>query len=515
MPKRILIVGAGPGGLAAALLLARSGCEIHVFEKQNRVGGRTSVFEEDGFRFDLGPTFFHYPRVLEEIFTAAGEDLHQEVDLMPVDPFYRLVFGSGGELRATSDVATMERMIASLAPQDAGSLRRWLGDNRLKLAQFRPCLENPFLSWKDILHPQVMKLLPLLKPWRSLDDDLKRYFKDPRIRLAFSFQSKYLGMSPFQCPSLFSILSFLEYEYGVFHPRGGCGAVTESVARVAERQGVKIHLGEAVESIQFEGRTARGLTTNRQEYKADAIIVNADFAQAMTKLIPDRLRRKWTDRKIAKKRFSCSTFMMYLGLEGEQPSIPHHNIYISKKYEDNLNEIEHKHVLSEDPSFYLQNATVTDPSLAPEGKSTLYTLIPVTHCHSNVDWESEKARYRSLAFRQLEKLGLYGVEERIVFERILTPTQWEQDYDIYRGATFSLAHNLGQLLHRRPRNRFEDLDGLYLVGGGTHPGCGLPVIFESSRITSKLVLADLMVDPNWNTAPIRTPQKPQVVETLS
>jgi len=495
MQRHVIIVGAGPGGLASALLLAKEGIRVTVVEKQPRVGGRTSSFQADGFRFDLGPTFFHYPRVLEEIFAAVGRDLRKEVNLLPVDPLYRLVFGAGGELRATSDLDRMEKQVAALSPADAPSLRRWMDDNRRKLASFKPCLESPFLSLLDLFHPQILKLLPLLKPWRSLDGDLKRYFSDPRVRLAFSFQSKYLGMSPFQCPSLFSILSFLEYEYGIFHPEGGCGEISHALARVASDLGVDIRLSCPVRRILFSGKTAVGVETDQGEIRGDAIVINADFARAMTRLVPDRLRRRWTDRRISGKRFSCSTFMLYLGIDGRFDEVPHHNVYISADYERNLREIEKEHVLSEDPSCYLQNATITDRSLAPDGMSTLYILVPVTHRHPNVDWRVEVPRQRALALRQVEKLGIRDVEKRIRYERILTPPEWEEDYEIYRGATFNLAHNLGQLLHKRPRNRFEDLDAVYLVGGGTHPGSGLPVIFESARITAKLLLEDLPPAP--------------------
>ncbi|MEP6810344.1 MAG: phytoene desaturase, partial [Chthoniobacterales bacterium] len=214
----------------------------------------------------------------------------------------------------------------------------------------------------------------------------------------------------------------------------------------------------------------------------------------MSRLVPDSQRRRWTEKKIARKKFSCSTFMLYLGLEGRYDQ-PHHNIYIARDYARNLDEIENRHVLSDDPSFYVQNASVTDPTLAPEGMSTLYLLAPVTHQHPNVDWRAEKARFRALMLRQIEKAGFAGVESRIRFERMITPLEWDENYEIHLGATFNLSHNLGQLLHLRPRNRFEDVPGLYLVGGGTHPGSGLPVIFESARITSRLVCEDLGVAP--------------------
>ena len=491
--ERVTIVGAGPGGLAAAILLAGAGLQVTVLERLSRVGGRTATIEEEGFRFDVGPTFFLYPQVLEKIFESVGFDLHREVAMVRLDPQYRLIFGGGGDLVATPDLARMDRSVAELSPNDAGALARFLDDNRDKFERFRPCIESPFLGWKDLLSPQMLKLLPLVRPWRSLDRELGSYFSDPRIRLAFSFQSKYLGMSPFQCPSLFSILSFLEYEYGVFHPVGGCGAVTEAMARVARALGVDIRLEEPVREVLFEGRRAVGVRTDAGTYRSDALLINADFARAMTRLVPDRLRRRWTNGRIAKKKFSCSTFMLYLGIEGVYDDVSHHTIYISEDYERNLDEIERRHVLSDDPSFYVQNACVTDKSLAPRGQSTLYVLVPVTHEHPNVDWSRERDRFRALALSRLAKIGIEDVERRIRFERVVTPRDWDQEFEIHQGATFNLAHNLGQMLHLRPRNRFEDLDGVYLVGGGTHPGSGLPVIFQSALITSHLMLEDLGV----------------------
>ena len=365
-----------------------------------------------------------------------------------------------------------------------------MDDNRTKLKHFRPILESPFNSAMDLMRPSTMQAVPWLRPWHTVGSELQKYFSDPRLVIAFSFQSKYLGMSPFQCPSLFTILAFLEYEYGVFHPTGGCSAVCDRMAEIAQEMGVEFHLDEPVEEVLFEGRRAVGVRTNQGEYRSDALVINSDFAQSMEKLVPNSLRKRWTNRKLASKRYSCSTYMMYLGIEG-QYDLPHHTIHISSDYEKNLVEIEKTHVLSDDPSFYVQNACVTDPSLAPGGMSTLYVLVPVTHQHGNVDWSVERDRFRDHVVGKLEQIGITGLEERIRYERILTPDDWDTQFEVYRGATFNLAHNLGQMLHRRPHNRFEDLDAVYLTGGGTHPGSGLPVIFESARITSRLISKDL------------------------
>src|SRR6201992_3071733 len=278
--QKVVIVGGGPACPPPAILLQRSGVDVTVVERREVVGGRTSTIERNGFKFDAGPTFFLYPRVLREILAVAGRNLDDEIPMYRLDPQYRLVFGSGGELLATPDLERMERAIAQLSPEDARGFHRFFCDNRNKLEKFAPFLEQPFESWRDLAKLDMLKLLPLLRPWHSLDSDLKRYFKDERIRLGFSFQSKYLGMSPFTCPSLFSILSFLEYEHGVFHPVGGCGAVTRAMARIARELGVKILLNEPVEQVIVEHGKAVGVETANHRLPADAVLVNADFGGA-------------------------------------------------------------------------------------------------------------------------------------------------------------------------------------------------------------------------------------------
>ncbi len=496
--KRVVVVGSGPGGLASAMLLAASGVDVTIVEKRDHVGGRTSTFEQDGFRFDYGPTFFLYPRVLSEIFSAAGYSLEREVPMIRLDPQYRLIFGQGGELLATGNHARMEEAVAKLCPADAKNFQRFMRDNRDKLQRFLPFLESPFESWRDLAKPEMLKLLPILAPWRSLDAELKQYFSDERIRLGFSFQSKYLGMSPFRCPGLFSILSFLEYEYGVFHPVGGCGAITRAMGRICEDMGVKILRNETVEEISFEGRKATGVKTRRRELKADAVVMNAEFAEAARKLIPQRLRSRWSNDRIAKKDHSCSTFMLYMGIEGRYDDVSHHTIYLAKDYRGNLHDIEKGHTLSSDPSIYVQNASVSDETLAPEGMSSLYVLAPVTHACEGVDWAKDAGPFREKVLDQLAEIGMGDVRERIRTERILTPANWAAEFALHRGSTFSMAHSLQQMLHLRPHNRFEETEGVYLAGGGTHPGSGLPVIFESARISAKLMLDDLGVQSAWN-----------------
>ena len=497
-PKHVVVVGAGPGGLASAMLLAASGVRVTILERRDHTGGRTSTFEQDGYKFDYGPTFFLYPRVLREIFSAAGYSLDREVPMVRLDPQYRLIFGQGGELLATGDEARMQATIAKLCPSDALNFHKFMSDNREKLQKFLPFLESPFEGWRDLMKPELLKLLPILAPWNSLDAELSRYFADERIRLGFSFQSKYLGMSPFSCPGLFSILSFLEYEYGVFHPIGGCGAITRAMARICKEMGVTISSGESVEELTFTGRKATGVRTSRRTLPADAVVMNAEFAEAARRMIPARLRSRWSDKAIMSKDFSCSTFMLYLGIDGCYDDVSHHTIYLSADYRKNLNEIEKDHSLSDNPSFYVQNASVSDSTLAPDGHSSLYVLAPVTHDSKGVDWRRDSARFRERVLDGMGRIGMGDIRSRIRTERILTPANWATDFALHKGATFSMAHSLRQLLHLRPHNRFEETDGVYLAGGGTHPGSGLPVIFESARISAKLLLQDLGVQRSWN-----------------
>lgn len=492
-----IIVGSGPGGLASALLLAHSGVDVTIFEKENKVGGRTKLIHQDGYTFDRGPTFFHYPEVIEEIFQAIGLDAHKELGLMPLDPMYRLVFGAGGHIDATSNLEEMTERIRELAgDKNANGFKNYVTQNRKKLDLSKQCLQTPWTSPRDILTKRAIRVATVLKPWASVAGDLGKHFDDERVRLAMSFQTKYLGMSPFHAPSLFTILAFLEYEHGIFHAKGGLGSITARMGEIAQDMGVKIHCDTPVKSLIYEGKTVVGVRIEGKEVRADKVVVNADFAHAMTTLVPNEKRKKWSNKKLEKKGYSCSTFMLYLGVD-KQYDLPHHQIFASSQYEKNLEEITNHRLTWDDPSVYVQNASITDDSLAPEGHSTVYVLVPVPNTHDSIVWDDIKSDYRDLIVKQLAKLGYDDIEDHIVSETVVTPDDWGAS-DIYRGAVFNLTHDLKQMLWRRPHNRFEEANNLYIVGGGTHPGSGLPTIFESARISSKLLLADLGIRADWN-----------------
>ncbi|MEC7064813.1 MAG: phytoene desaturase family protein, partial [Candidatus Thermoplasmatota archaeon] len=341
---KVAIIGAGPGGLASALLLAKSGVDVTVFERSSAVGGRNKVFDRDGFKFDLGPTFFHYPEVIEDIFKAIGMDAHEELNLHKLDLNYRLIFGQGGQLDCTSDLDEMTERIRELSgDHNANAFRRYVADNRVKLHKSKACLQEPWYGPTDLLSKRAMRVAGVLRPQRSVAGDLMKLFDDDRLMLAMSFQTKYLGMSPFNCPSLFTMLAFLEYEYGIFHPIGGLGSVSERMASIAKDLGVTFRMNEAVESVIMDGKTIKGVRTKQGEFFADKVVMNADFAQGMTQLFPDNVRKKWSNKKLDGKKYSCSTFMIYLGIDKTYEDLPHHQIYASANYQKNLEDIEKNH----------------------------------------------------------------------------------------------------------------------------------------------------------------------------
>lgn len=495
----VVVVGAGPGGLACSMLLAKAGVNVTILEKSDGVGGRTRVFEKDGFKYDNGPTFFHYPEIAEEIFEALGLDAREELGLIELDPNYRLVFGAGGSIDASTDLEHMVSQIRELCGEDnANGFRKYIEDNRTKLDLSKNCLNSPWRGPTDLLSRRAMRVAKVLRPWRSVSSDLSKVFSDERMQLAMSFQTKYLGMSPFQAPSLFTILAYLEYEHGVFHAEGGLGTITQKMGEIARDLGVDIRLNEPVNDFVFEGKKVVGAITENGTYTADKFVMNVDFATGMKGLIPDKLRKKWSNKKLDEKSYSCSTYMLYLGLD-KLYDTPHHQIYAAKDYQKNLKEVTENKVTWDDPSIYVQNACVTDPTMAPEGHSTIYVLVPASSSHEGIDWEEIKDEYMDVILAQMENLGFEGIKDHIVSQTIVTPDDWASR-DIYKGAVFNLAHGLDQMLWRRPQNKFEELESLYLVGGGTHPGSGLPTILESGRISAKLICADMGIIPDWNGA---------------
>ncbi|WP_433742318.1 phytoene desaturase family protein [Falsibacillus pallidus] len=490
MPKRINIIGAGPGGLAAGMMLAGKGYDVHVFEKNGTVGGRNSELRLGDYTFDKGPTFLSMIHIVEELFQASGRNVHDYMNLVNLDPMYELIFEEK-TIRMTSDRRKMKKQIEMLYPGNGEGYERFMEETARKMKALTPILQDKMDRFMHYVRPKVIKAVPELELGKTLYDVLSRYFTAEELKLAFTFQSKYLGMSPWECPGAFSILSYMEHAYGVYHPIGGVNMLSKSMARVLEEHGGKIHLHSGVKQIWTEGRSVRGVILESGErIKGDELIINGDFAHVMTKLVEPGLLKKYSADKLKRKKYSCSTFMLYVGVN-KTYELPHHSIVFSKDYQKNVEEITKSKILSMDPSIYIQNPSVTDHTLAPEGKSALYILAPVPNNFSQIDWKRDKENFRKIVLDAIEeKTHFKGIRDHIEVEHIVTPDDWEHDANVYKGAVFNLGHQLSQMMVFRPHNKFEELEHCWLVGGGTHPGSGLPTILESARITANGILEE-------------------------
>lgn len=489
--KKIAIIGAGPGGLASGLILRSRGYDVTIYEKNPIVGGRTGFIKMDGYKFDIGPTFLMMDYLIDEVFTMAGKDYRDYMKVKEVDPMYRLVFDKDKELFLYGkDQEKMEVELNKNFKNGYESYKLFLEKEEEKFNKILPALRVPYLKKSDLLRKELRQAIPYLNANINLHKQLGKYYEEENFKLAFTFQAKYLGMSPWECPGTFSIISYIEHSGGIHHVEGGLNEICQGMKRAFEEDGGKLKLESKVDNIIVENKQAKGIVLeDKTEVYYDDIIINSDFAYTMKNLVNEENRKKYSDENLNNKKYSCSIFMMYLGVKKRYESLKHHNIFFAKDYKKNVEEISNTKVLSEDPSVYIQNAIINDETLAEEGKSPLYVLVPVPNNDSKIDWDKEKDLFREKILKILEtKAGLKDIKDNIECEKIITPKDWEEDFNVYKGATFNLAHNLGQMLYFRPRNKFEEFDNCYLVGGGTHPGSGLPTILESAKISSKLII---------------------------
>lgn len=487
--KRIAIVGAGPGGLTSAMLLAARGFDVTVFEQKDRVGGRNAAIKLGPFVFDVGPTFLMLKDILDEVFEEAGRTSSNYLEFKRLEPMYRLQYPDF-VIEPTTDRQNMREQLDRVFPgiNAAAGLDRYYQVEKKRFDLMYPCLQKDYSSLGTMLHKDLRRALFHLSLGRSLMDVLGDYFKPELARLAFTFQAKYLGMSPWECPGLFGILSYIEHAFGVYHVTGGLSEISSAMAKVVQEHGGTIRLNTPVKQLLLEGRAVRGVELESGEkFQADEVIINADFAHAMTHILPEGALRKWTPEALRRKKYSCSTFMLYLGLD-KIYDMPHHTIVFAKDYRKNVEDIFKRKQLSQDVSVYIRNSSLNDPKIAPQGKSAVYILVPVANQTSGVDWAKEKTAFRRLVFDTIQsKTSMKDLEKHIEVEKMITPADWVTEYSVYNGATFNLGHNLMQMLYLRPRNRFEEFRHCYLVGGGTHPGSGLPTIYESGRISANLI----------------------------
>jgi len=488
--KHIIVVGAGPGGLTTAMILARRGYKVTVLEAHDRVGGRNAGIQLGPYAFDTGPTFLMMKDVLVESFQEAGAELDAELALNRLEPMYRLQFKD----RDFNPTTSSEAMVQEIRRVFPGHENRYAGMMRREGQRFNhlyPCLKKSYHQLRTLFHPDLFRAIPHLALGRTLYDVMYRHFGDEDLALSFTFQAKYIGMSPWECPGLFSIIPYIEHAFGIYHVRGGLSRISDAMAAVAERNGATIRLSSPVERILVKNRVASGVRLESGEViEADRVVVNADFGYAATHLFEPGVLRKYTPEKLGSMRLSCSTYMLYLGID-KPVTTPHHLVVFANDYRSFIKSIFEQPRLMSDLSFYVRHGDATDPTLAPAGHSALYVLVPVPNCRAGIDWSQESAAFRERVLDRIaERTELGDLRPHIREEKVITPNDWASEYRVYEGATFNLAHNLGQMLRFRPHNKFEDVDRVFLVGGGTHPGSGLPTIYESGRIAANLIAGE-------------------------
>ena len=489
---RIIVIGSGFGGLAAAIRLQNQGHEVTVLEKRDRPGGRAYVYEQDGFTFDGGPTVITAPFLIDELFEGAGRRTEDYVKLVPVDPFYRIFFADGTHFDYSGDSARMEAQIAQLDPADVAGYHEFVRRSEQIFDKgFTELADVPFSKPWDMI--KIIPDLVRLQSYRMVYGFISQFVRNEKLRQVLSFHPLLVGGNPFQTTSIYALIHFLERKWGVWFALGGTGALVAALVRLFEELGGTLRLSQEVGEILVSGRRATGVRlTDGAELAADAVVCNGEVAWAYTHLLPARFRRKYTDRKLARMRYSMSLVVIYFGTDrqyrgGDGPALAHHDIILGERYKPLLADIFTRKQLAEDFSLYLHMPTITDPSLAPPGCENFYVLSPVPHLGSGTDWRVAARPYRDAIMRHLEERYLPDLSRHIVSEHMITPLHFRDTLNSYLGSAFSVEPILTQSAYFRPHNQSEELDNLYFVGAGTHPGAGLPGVLSSAKIIDKLI----------------------------
>ncbi len=485
--RRAIVIGSGFGGLAAAVRLGARGWDVTILERDTQPGGRARVFTVDGFTFDAGPTVITAPFLFEELWALCGKRLADHVDLRPVTPFYRIRFHDGQSFDYSGDPEGMRAEIRKLAPADLDGYERFVAmSQEIFSVGFEKLAHVPFSSWKDMARvvPAMMKL----ESYRTVYGLVSKFVQSERLRQVLSFHPLLVGGNPFNTTSIYSLIPYLERKWGVHFPIGGTGALVRGLVDLVEGQGGAIRYGATVEEILVQDGRACGVRLASGEVvAADVVVSNADSAWTYQQLLPARYRRRWTDKKLSGSRYSMSLFVWYFGTKKRFPEVAHHTIMLGPRYKELLTDIFDRQVLAEDFSLYLHRPTATDPALAPDGCEGFYVLSPVPHLDAGIDWAQRAEPYRKVIERHLEATVLPGLSASLVASRVMTPQHFRDELLSVRGAAFGLEPVLLQSAWFRPHNKSEEVEGLYLVGAGTHPGAGVPGVLSSARVLDSLV----------------------------
>lgn len=484
-----IVIGAGFGGLAAAVRLGVRGYRVTILEKLDAAGGRGYVFRQDGFTFDAGPTIITAPYLFEELWALCGQKLSDHVTLRSIDPFYRIRFDDGDIFSASSDHEAMRAEVARIEPRDLQGLDRYMqASEKIFKAAFADLADQPFHKFGTLVTaaPELIKL----GGYRSVYQKVSDYFSNEKLRIAFSFHPLLIGGNPFTTTSYYCLIAHLERKFGVHYAIGGTGALVRGLVKLIESQGAEVRTNAEVEQILVENGRATGVQlADGEVVKSDIVVSNADVAWTYTKLLKAYPRRKWTDKKINASQFSMSLFVWYFGTNKKYHDVYHHTMVLGPRYKDLLDDIFNKKILAEDFSLYLHRPTANDPSLAPDGSDAFYVLSPVPHLQSGVNWHERAEPYRAAIAKRLEETVLPDLSKHIVTSHMMTPQDFRDRLLSVNGAAFSMEPQLFQSAWFRPHNVSEEIKGLYFVGAGTHPGAGLPGVVSSAKVLDAVVPA--------------------------